>query len=340
MKVIINCAIIKYHKDHCYNIVREIERRGGEVIITPSAFHIDGNICKRKGLPSWQDIEKEYAQKYSHFDCTIAFDEHNHRIAPGPNIFVNHGIPISPQADYYLHNPQKKYRHRLRENMDYIFTFSKVHRDYYEEFTGIPTIDTGFTVLDSLLKPREDRFVDKIILYAPTHFSRTNVSCDSRINTTLLKEYCESKGYRLITKAHPMNIQYQKRAGDDDEPNSTTWDVLKKACIVITDYSSIGYSALALDVPTIFIDSPYWNARKQNYTHPMELMTENVRNAAIRCLTQADVHAGIERYIENNNLFAPERENVKYQISSKIGDSSKKFVDELEKIINKENSTD
>lgn len=334
MKVIINCALLKYHRDHCYNIIKEIERRGGTVLVTPSTSHIDSAICKRNGVQSWQDIELEYKQKYSHFDCTITFDEHNRRIA-GLNVFINHGIPISPQADYYLHNPRKEYKKNLCANMDYIFTFNEVHCNYYKEFTGIPTIDTGFTVLDSLLKPRTERFVDKIILFAPTHYSRTNVSCDSRINKATLKQFCKSKGYTLITKAHPLNIKFNKKTGDDDEPNSSTWDVLKKACMIITDYSTLGYSALAVDIPTIFIDSPYWNAQKHKYTHPMELMTESVRNAAIRCISQADVHAGITKYIENNDLLSEERNNIKYKISSKIGDASKKFVDELEKIIKK-----
>ena len=334
MRVIINCALLDYHRDHCYNIIEEIMRRGGEVIVTASASHIDSAICKRNGTQSWQEIELENKTKYSDFDCTITFDEHNNRIA-GPNIFINHGLPISPQADYYLHNPGKAYRKNLKINMDYIFAFSEVQRNYFQDFTGIPTIDTGFTVLDSLLKPRADRFTDKIILFAPTHYSRTNVSCETHINKASLKQFCNSNGYTLITKAHPLNIKFNKKVGDDDEPNSSTWDILKKACMIITDYSTLGYSALAVDIPTIFIDSPHWNALKGNYTHPIELLFENARNAAIRCITQNDVHSAIMKYSANNDLLAEERAGVKDQISSKIGDASKTFVDELEKIIKK-----
>jgi len=77
MKVVFTCYVYGFHKDFCYNIAEEIEKRGGEVIFATG----DG--------------------QYNNVDFTIQPDEIYPRFG-GKGLFINHAMPVMPQNTFWL----------------------------------------------------------------------------------------------------------------------------------------------------------------------------------------------------------------------------------------------
>ena len=111
--------------------------------------------------------------------------------------------------------------------------------------------------------------------------------------------------------------------------NMNSLKLLEDADIVITDYSSIGYDAIILNIPTIFIDSPHWKSE----SYKSSLICETARNAGIRVTNMNELVQAINKY-KNNKYFLEEKRIYYGNLLSKYKENSSEiFVNELLKLL-------
>ena len=104
---------------------------------------------------------------------------------------------------------------------------------------------------------------------------------------------------------------------------------LSIADIVISDYSSVGYESIILNIPTILVDNDYWN----DVSYKSKLICEKARNASIRVKTMDDVVNAINTYIYNPTFLEDKRLYYSEQLTINKGCASKVFVDEMLKML-------
>lgn len=165
IKVIFNCSIFEFHKDYCYNISKELIKRG----------HIS-------------IIESNKDAFYPDADFTIQPDEACLRMG-GRGIWINHAFPFIPQNEFYL---STGFVNELNRNSDYIFTFSEEWVKNQKHY-GLPIFNVGMPKLDGFNKTKTKGFN---ILYAPTW--NEELTSDRVIDKNMLV----SKG-NLICRGHP-----------------------------------------------------------------------------------------------------------------------------------------
>ena len=280
MKVVFGCYIHNFHKDYCFNIADEVERRGGTAIFAKSG-----------------------SDRYTDADFTIQPDEAYVRHG-GKGVWINHAFPVVPQNGFYL---KEKFRKKLRENSDYIFTFSSDWADWHKRF-GLPTYVVGMPKLDGLFNTNRKK---NTIFYAPTGSWKKDVTSVGMVDVISLKKYG-----RVIYNQHPA----------DEKNDVKTSQALSEASIVISDYSSIGIEAIALNVPTILIDNEKWdNVAADHISHL-------ARNAAIRVKTQKELETAIEVYQNNPDYLLKERLMYSNKLCEYQGKAASRMVDVLEEL--------
>lgn len=147
----------------------------------------------------------------------------------------------------------------MHRNYDYVLAPSEATAVYYKE---------AFNVDSSKIKicpmPRVDFITDgvapyerfyslnpslsekKIVLYLPTFRKR-----DAYVAQRLKNEFADDDKYALIIKAHPLsNMKIEDKFGY--KGNFTTFELMKTADVIITDYSASAFEASLLMKPLYF----------------------------------------------------------------------------------------
>jgi len=295
MKVVFNCAYFSFHKDYIFNIKNELEKRGYIGIITESK-----DDCNLSAI----QIEDNYIDKHSDADFTILPDEACRKIG-GKGIYINHAIPIIPHNSFYY---TYDYKEKINKNCDYIFTSSQSVEDMYIsigldkpiKIVGIPKLDNIFPLNK------------KYILYAPTGKWKKKMNSENIVDIDRLKNYDN-----VIILGHP----------NDDGDNKNITDYLKESKIVISDYSSVGLESIILNIPTILIDKPYWDNIDD------EFICNEARNASIRVTNMEQLIRAIEKYNKDPTYLEDKRIRYGELLSEYQNIASKKFVDELYKLL-------
>jgi len=297
LKVVCNCVYFTFHRDYILNIKEELEKRGHECIITES---------RDKSHISGLDIENKYIKDHSDADFTIQPDEACRRIG-GKGIYINHCIPVVPQNSFYF---QQDYKEQIEQNCDWLFlTSNDVCKMYNEFHVDIPSKIIGFPKLDNVYNYRKEHIFNTgnpKILYAPTGSWKKNIYSGHIFESNRIEN--------VHILEHP----------NDNKSNISCLDYLQYSDIVISDYSSIYLESIILNIPTIVIDNDYWNES--------ESLSESCRNACIRVKSMDEILKAIEIYKNNPSYLEDERLYYKNKLVHNLGDSSKLFVDELEKI--------
>ena len=153
----------------------------------------------------------------------------------------------------------------MHKNYDYVFAPSKATAQLYEKafnveeskikFIGMPRVDY-ILEKDKTKKQKiyetypvlteEDK---QNVLYVPTYRKGEKVELDE------LVEKIDTTKYNLIIKLHPLDIKeysYKEKPGVIYEQKFRTYDLLKVADKVVTDYSSLSIEAALLDLPIYF----------------------------------------------------------------------------------------
>jgi CDP-glycerol glycerophosphotransferase (TagB/SpsB family) len=124
----------------------------------------------------------------------------------------------------------------------------------------------------------------------------------------------ETKG-NLIYRGHP--------AFNNSE--ISLMEALSIADVIITDYSSVGLESIVLNIPTIFFTN-------ERYGSNGDHISNKAMEAGICVRGNDSLEAAIETYRNNPEFLSIEREKYSKILASNQGESSKIFVDTLEKI--------
>ena len=151
----------------------------------------------------------------------------------------------------------------MHKNYDYVLAPSKATAELYEEafnvtedkikYIGIPRIDyilekdekatSKIYEMYPILKEKQN------ILYVPTYRKGEKTELDE------LVEKIDTKKYNLIVKLHPLDLKeynYKEKEGIIYEQKCKTYDLLKIADKIITDYSSLSIESCLLEKPIYF----------------------------------------------------------------------------------------
>ena len=143
----------------------------------------------------------------------------------------------------------------MHKNYDYVLAPSKATGDLYQKafnverdkikYIGMPRIDYILEKDENIINDIYEKYpilqnkAKQNIVYVPTYRK-------GRIDT---------KKYNLIIKLHPLDLkqyEYKEKDGVIYEKQCKTYDLLKIADKVITDYSSLSIEASLLDIPIYF----------------------------------------------------------------------------------------
>ena len=161
----------------------------------------------------------------------------------------------------------------MHKNYDYVLAPSKTTAKLYEQafnvkeekilYIGMPRIDYILNKNEEIIKNIYDKYPilkeKENIVYVPTYRKGQKVELDE-----LVKKIDTNK-YNLVVKLHPLdlkNYNYMEKEGIIYEQSCKTYDMLKVADKVITDYSSLSIEASLLDIPIYF------------YTYDLDLYKE------------------------------------------------------------------
>ena len=260
-------------------------------------YNISDELIKRGHISI---IEEDKNAFHHDADFTIQPDEACLRMG-GRGIWINHAFPFIPQNTFYS---SAEFTEDLNRNSDYIFTFSDEWVENQKHY-GLPIFNVGMPKLDNLSRIQTDEFN---ILYAPTW--NEELTSSRVIDIEMLK----TKG-NLIYRGHPA-------INTSEIP---LMEALSIADVVITDYSSVGLESIVLNIPTIF----YVNER---YGSIGDHISNKAMKAGICVSSNAALEEAIETYRNNPEFLSIERDEYSKILASNQGESSKIFVDTLEKI--------
>ena len=152
---------------------------------------------------------------------------------------------------------------KMHKNYDFILSPSKKTAEYYKEafradekkikYIGMPRLDYILKI-DELKKEKiYDTYPNlrekENILYVPTFRKGKKVELDELI------EKFDTDKYNLIVKLHPLDLreyEYKQKQGVIYENKFKTYDLIKIADKLITDYSSLAMESALLNIPVYF----------------------------------------------------------------------------------------
>lgn len=228
----------------------------------------------------------------------------------------------------------------MHKNYDYIIAPSKVTAKFYEKafgvdsskivINGLPRLDYIFgdeisnKKIEEFFKAHPKYKNKKTILYVPTF--RKELS-NSKYIRNLIKSIDLSK-YNLIIKLHPLD-KNKKISKYTVDKKYNTYDLLKIADYIITDYSAVAFEASILDKPLYFyvydIDK-YQKERGLNIDLFKEMSSSTSKDIKI-----------IIKNIENNDYNFEELEKFKTKyMGEDYYNNTKKIVDFIFKYLDKD----
>lgn len=238
-------------------------------------------------------------------DFCVQPDQICRRLGAKVGVWINHALPVLPQNQFYL---EDGFKLSLRKNSDYIFTFSAEWEKWHGRY-GLPTYSVGIPKLDKCF----NRIDGGSILYAPTHRLKPGVYSKDCVDLDRLRKYGN-----IIHRGHPVFSPGQE----------TSADSLKRASIVISDYSSMGLEAIALNIPTILVGNEKWKDVKTGH------ISERADAATTRVYGQEELEEAVELYLDKPGHLEEERLKYSRLLCEYQGWASQKFVDTLELLLN------
>ena len=151
----------------------------------------------------------------------------------------------------------------MHKNYDYVLAPSIVTGKLYQEafnvdeekikYIGMPRIDYILSEDEETKTKIYEKYPElkekENILYVPTYRKGQKVELDE------LVEKIDTSKYNLIIKLHPLDLkdyEYKEKDGVIYEKKFKTYDLLKIADKVITDYSSLSIEVSLRDLPVYF----------------------------------------------------------------------------------------
>lgn len=229
---------------------------------------------------------------------------------------------------------------QMHKNYSHVIAPSKATAKFYEEAFNIEKekiVLNGLPRLDYILNKEQENILTKkfykdypkyknkkIILYVPTFRKESN-------NSTYLKKLISSidfSKYALIIKPHPLDKTKNIFKYTVNKKYST-YDLLKIADYIITDYSAVAFEASILDKPLYFYVydvEEYEKVRGLNVNLFKEMKSSTSKNIK-----------DIIKNIENNEYNFEELEKFKTKYMGKdYFNNTKKLVDFIFKYLDRD----
>jgi len=243
-------------------------------------------------------------------DFTILPDEACQRLG-GVGVWTNHALAVLPENDFYTTD---KFEEQLKRNADHLFIHSPQWESTWENL-DIPMHVVGMPKLDSLFDAERE---EDVIFYAPTGAWKTDWCSEPLVDIARLEKFGE-----VLFNRHPS----QKKKGTADREKFDTQGALRRASIVISDYSSVGLEAIVLGIPTILV-----NSRKQRLTDfkKDDHISRLARKGALCVHDQAGIEEAIQKYKDDPSLLADVRKVLGEKLCSYQGNAAARTVDVLE----------
>ena len=178
----------------------------------------------------------------------------------------------------------------MHKNYDYVLSPSKKTAKFYMEAFGcdnskikicsLPRVDdilTDNNAASRFFTENPGLSHDKIVLYLPTFRER-----DAYIAEQLKVEFRDVDGYRLIISAHPLFSKIKIENEFSYSGDFSTYDLMKIADVIITDYSACAFEASVLMKPLyIFVPDydEYSSERGINVDLKKEMPSATFENA-------------------------------------------------------------
>lgn len=235
---------------------------------------------------------------------------------------------------------------KMHKNYNYVIAPSKATAKFYEEafrvqeekiiIKGLPRLDyilsdeLGSNKIKEFYKkyPKFKNNKKKTILYVPTF--RNNSSSTNQLEKLISK--INFAKYNLIIKLHPLDKSTNAYKYTVSK-KYTTFDLLKVADYIITDYSAVAFEASILNKPVYFYVydiEEYEKTRGLN----IDLFKE------MSSCTSKDIKE-ILKNIEDNNYNYSELENFRDKYMGKdYYNNTQKLVDFIFKFLNKDVSNE
>lgn len=216
----------------------------------------------------------------------IADEEYNPESSGVPEakcIWIGHSFDAKGAC---LNSPEALAK--LEKNADYLFVYSKWYQDWLGERIKTKSFITGMTKLDGLSVEKD--WKKPVILYAPTFNEELSSEPLMEPHYDRLRQIGE-----LIVRPHPA------MGKDSIDPD----DAMKRATVVISDYSSVGFEAIALNIPTVFIN--HLKHKSYKTFPPDEYITNQARKAAMIAENFIQVLAAVLRFISEPKHLEVER---------------------------------
>ena len=245
----------------------------------------------------------------------------------------------------------------MHENYNYVLAPSRITAKFYEKafnineekiiFIGLPRIDY---ILEENEEIKEEIYNEypilrtkRNIVYVPTFRRGEKIELDE-----FIKKF-DTEKYNLIIKLHPLdlknynfkNYNYEAKKGIIFEQKFKTYDLLKIASGIITDYSSLAIEASIRDIPVYFYTYDIEKYQRENGINInfseeaigyyqtskieklLELLDENYKHNALKEFKNKYVEVDTENVTKQLGEFI-----VRLARNEKIEDISNKYIKE------------
>lgn len=232
----------------------------------------------------------------------------------------------------------------MHKNYDYVLAPSKVTGDIYQKafnvteekikYIGMPRIDYILSEDEDIKTKIYEKYPElkekENILYVPTYRKGQKVELDE-----LVKKLDTSK-YNLIIKLHPLDLKdynYQEKDGVIYEKSFKTYDLIKIADRVITDYSSLSIEVSLRNLPVYFYT---YDLQQYNQDTGLNFDFENEQIGRYKAENVDD----LIKLLDENYDYDVLREFKDKYISVNTENCTKQIAEFINKLINNENVED
>lgn len=275
-----------------------------------------GKICYYKSIKHWLIFIGSSVRLGTHLffyvpNKYLAVYYMKHHKKSGVDIFLQHGITHNWQDCFYKSN----------NNSDVVICGAKAEYDYLIDCFDL-TADilklTGFPRFDTLVN-RET--TEKFILIMPTwrkwlsnlsidEFCKSDffINYSNLIKNKELNKWAKDNGYKLVFCLHPSFIAYKNAFSsfanefvDVILGEYDIQDLLCRASILITDYSSILFDFAYLNKPTIYYQFDSELFYTHQYKHGYFIIDENGFGPVAK--TTTDVAYEVKKNTSINQIY-------------------------------------
>ena len=261
-------------------------------------------------------------------------------------IYIHHDIYDTPIVSK---NKMKELRNRL-DNYNYIFTPSKISREFFENLIDIKknnktTIhELGYVKLDYLRRRRKTIFKRKQIIIAPTHiYSIKEFSMKDSLET-IIENFLNKTSYKIVLRPHPANRKdrlfinifnkFKKFENFKYDISDDYYDNYMSSMILLTDISGTAYTySFLTNNPVIF----YIRNKKiiNEYKFNKLRYFKDIRLIGKKIFNKNDIINTVNELLKNKLKYKVKIKKLKQRRIKYLDQTENRFLEIINKLENK-----